>query len=166
MVPSPRRLTLRSTGRAGARLRLIAHRRGPPVSLIVRRQMDQAERRGLIKDFRSFYEKQSPDSADHSCELTEFWAVMKLDDLAYSEPSVAWSVILELIQDPLPDNAFGCVAAGPLEDLIEYHGAEVIDWVEREAHVNPRFRQLLGGVWKSSTAEVWARVERARGEAW
>jgi hypothetical protein len=128
--------------------------------------MDHAERRRLIEDFRSFYEKRSPNSTEHNCGLPQFWAVTKLDDLAYSEPSLAWSLILELVQEPLPATAFACVAAGPLEDLIEYHGPEVIEWVEREAEVNPRFRQLLGGVWKSSTAEVWARIERVRGEAW
>jgi len=37
------RLTLRSTGRAGTRLQLGAHRRGPPVSLNVRAQVEAIE---------------------------------------------------------------------------------------------------------------------------
>jgi hypothetical protein len=120
----------------------------------------------LLEDFRRFYAKQLPRPAKHNCDLPEFSAVMELDDLATEDPEIAWVLILKLIEEPLPDNAFGALAAGPLEDLIEYHGPEVIDRIELEARRNPNFRRLLGGVWQSSTPEVWARVEKARGAAW
>jgi hypothetical protein len=58
----------------------------------------------------------------------------------------------------------GVLAAGALEDLIQFHGPNFIGHIEAESRRNPAFRRLLGGVWRSSTPEVWARVQRARGE--
>jgi hypothetical protein len=52
----------------------------------------------------------------------------------------------------------GALAAGELEDLIEYHGPAFIERIEQEAARDPRFRCLLCGVWRSSTPQVWARV--------
>lgn len=117
----------------------------------------------LLADWRQFYEKQLPPPAPHNCDLPEFWAVMKLDELAFHDPDTAWLLILELAQQNLSDNAFGCLAAGPLEELIEHHGAEVVDRIEVEAVANPQFRRLLCGVWRSGLPDVWARIERARG---
>ncbi|MGT2431445.1 DUF6869 domain-containing protein [Cupriavidus basilensis] len=52
----------------------------------------------------------------------------------------------------------GALAAGELEDLIEYHGPAFIGRIERQAGRDPRFRRLLCGVWRSSTPQVWARI--------
>ena len=128
--------------------------------------MDAPDCRRLLEDWRRYYEKQLPLTDEHNCDLPEFWAVMKLDDLAHDEPDTAWLLILELVRQRLPDNAFGTLAAGPLEDLIRYHGPNLIERVEMEARSNPEFRRLLGGVWESSTPEVWARIENARGLRW
>jgi hypothetical protein len=128
--------------------------------------VDRDTHRRLLDDFRIFYEKQLPDPAPHNCDFPEFWAVMKLDDFADLEPETAWSVILDLLREPLNDNALGCLAAGPLEHLIDQHGPSFVDRIEAEAERDPTFRWLLGGVWESSTPEVWARIERARGAAW
>jgi hypothetical protein len=67
----------------------------------------------------------------------------------------------------MSDRAFAVLAAGPLEDLLAYHGSEFIDRVETEARRNPRFRDLLGGVWRNTiTDDIWARVEKIRGPGW
>ena len=60
----------------------------------------------LLRDWIRFYEKQVPLPAEHNCELPEFWAVEKLDQLAHNEPDTAWLLILELLRQRLPDNAF------------------------------------------------------------
>ncbi len=52
------------------------------------------------------------------------------------------------------------LAAGPLEDLIEYHGPDFIGRIEDEARRSAIFRELLGEVWESSTPEVWGRIEK------
>ena len=55
---------------------------------------------------------------------------------------------------------------GPLEDLVEDWGPEFIERIELMSRQSPPFRHLLGGVWKSSTNEVWIRIEQARGKSW
>jgi len=120
----------------------------------------------LLRDWQRFYQQQLPTPAEHNCNLPEFWAVAMLNELAHNEPDTAWLLILELIRQPLSDDAFGCLAAGPLNSLIEYHGPALIERVEDEARANPAFRRLLGGVWESGTPDVWARVERVRGAGW
>ena len=96
-----------------------------------------------------------------------FWAVERFmyvgDDV---DPWDCWKAILCILAMNPPDKVIGNLAAGPLEDLIEQCGEEFIDMVELEAHRNPSFRHLLGGVWKSSTTDVWTRIENCRGEPW
>jgi hypothetical protein len=128
--------------------------------------MPDVDQQPLLNAWRQFYAKQLPPPAEHNCDLPEFWAVMELDDLATHNPEAAWPLILELLEHALPDNAFGALAAGPLEDLIEYQGPTFIERIELEARRNPKFRSLLGGVWESSTPQVWERVEKVRGERW
>lgn len=54
------------------------------------------------------------------------------------------------------------IVAGPLEELIENHGDLVIEKIEREARVSPKFRKLLCGVWETSKTNIWKRVVTAR----
>ena len=82
------------------------------------------------------------------------------------EAEDAWSAILAVLRHQPPVEVIGILAAGPLEDIIEYWGAEFINRIENEARINPAFRHLLGGVWESSTPENWRRIETVRGEAW
>lgn len=60
----------------------------------------------------------------------------------------------------------GILAAGPLEDLIHAWGPAFIDRIEVQAHRDLAFRHLLGGVWRSSSEEIWKRIEVARVRAW
>ena len=99
-------------------------------------------------------------NAGHPC----WWAVERFMDEPEAERS--WIAILAILAKRPPDDVIAILAAGPLEDLIECAGPQYIDRIEVEARRNPAFRRLLGGVWKSSTAEVWARVEAARGDVW
>jgi hypothetical protein len=77
-----------------------------------------------------------------------------------------WQGILEVLSRNPSETVLGMLAAGPLEDLIHYHGPAYVEAIELEARRNPSFRHLLGGVWESSTPEVWHRIESARGDSW
>lgn len=90
------------------------------------------------------------------------WAIQKFLDLEMEHPELCWDAILNILHREPSDKVKGILAAGPLEDLIEYHGPEYIEAIEEEARKNPDFRHLLGGVWESSTQEVWSRVLKAR----
>ena len=73
-----------------------------------------------------------------------------------------WKVINLIIKKTSEQSVIGSLAAGPLEDLIQYHGNRFIDRIETEARKNALFRHLLGGVWKSEPPEIWSRIEKAR----
>jgi hypothetical protein len=54
-------------------------------------------------------------------------------------------------------------AAGPVEDLLAYQGAAVIDAVEAMARRDPSFAFALGGVWQNAMPEqIWERVVGCR----
>lgn len=76
------------------------------------------------------------------------------------DPEAVWGAILAIAEKTSNETVLGALAAGPLEDLIENHGATWIDRLEAEAKSNPRFKDLL--VWRSGTPEVWSRIEKAR----
>jgi len=107
---------------------------------------------------------------DATGEFPESEASFAVDGLAHRDPELCWIVILEILSaiDADPSNPlFQALAAGPLEDLLSYHGDLLIERVESQAHSDPRFKLLLGGVWQNAmTQELWSRVQAARRGAW
>jgi hypothetical protein len=88
------------------------------------------------------------------------WAAMEPSDLARDDPEKAWECILYAVPDPRFSDHLGLLAAGTLEDLLSYHGAEFIDRVEHQAKMDPKFAWTLGGVWKFQMSdEIWRRVQ-------
>ena len=113
----------------------------------------------------AYIEAQSlPKSPDIDDPL--WWPIQKFFDLEFDDSESIWVAILLIIEKTSSQKVVGVLAAGPLEDLIEDHGPQWIDRIELEARRNPKFRYLLGGVWQSSTPEIWARVEKARVSSW
>jgi hypothetical protein len=91
----------------------------------------------------------------------------QLDKLCRKQPELCWEIIVEILHTPHHESVDWNLAAGPLEDLLAWHGAKFIDRVEERAQSDPKFKELLGGVWQNATPrELWARVEAARGEPW
>jgi hypothetical protein len=88
------------------------------------------------------------------------WASDKAIDLALENPEELWDFILEVLKrDPVME-VIEVLASGPLEDFIAKLGDMVIDKVEARAAADPKFRNLLGGVWRNSMSdEVWTRVQ-------
>ena len=93
-----------------------------------------------------------------------WWAAERFMDAPGAEDS--WAAILAILAKSPPYSVLGMLAAGPLEDLIHEAGPQYIERIELEARRNPAFRHLLGGVWESSTPDIWSRVESARGSTW
>jgi hypothetical protein len=92
-----------------------------------------------------------------------FWAWEKMEELCRTDPESCWELILQILQTPHAESVAGALAAGPLESLLAKHGAQFIDRVEQQAARDPHFKELLAGVWRStSTPEVWARVEKCQ----
>ncbi len=90
-----------------------------------------------------------------------------MHDACADNPERAWLAIGETLKRDLTDDEKALLAAGPLENLLVWHGAAFIDRVEEEARRNSRFNDLLGGVWRQSMpSEIWSRVEAARLRIW
>lgn len=91
------------------------------------------------------------------------WAWEEFERLVNELPCKAWRAVLAVTERTDDVFTLGMLAAGPLEDLLELHGPAVVERIEREAQTNAKFRRVLQGVWRSSTPDVWARIEVARG---
>ena len=88
-------------------------------------------------------------------------------DACTENPQLAWRAILDIAQRSLTEDEEALLAAGPLEDLLSWHGPEFIDRVEREAKINSQFNHLLGGVWRNEMPEeIWQRIQKMRNEVW
>jgi Family of unknown function (DUF6869) len=75
------------------------------------------------------------------------WAYDALAVLIDKDPALAWAIILELVHRASPGDAFDLVAAGPLEDLVAWHGREVIDLIEIGVGDDEPLRRALSGLW-------------------
>jgi hypothetical protein len=94
------------------------------------------------------------------------WAYEDVCDILSKDPEHAWRLTLAMIDradDPL---TLAYVAAGPLEDLLAWHGAAFVDRVVSLASTDPRFREALGSVWghKRFAAHIYERVQVAIGQ--
>jgi hypothetical protein len=89
-----------------------------------------------------------------------FWAATEVSEFSRDDPARTLDFILEVLgRQPLP-RVLGNLAAGPLENLLVYHGPLIIDRVETLAAADPAFRRLLSGVWRNKIREdVWARIQ-------
>lgn len=63
------------------------------------------------------------------------------------EPEQLWSFVLAAEPLCTAERSFGMLGTGPLEDLIQEHGAAYVDRIEQQAAANPRFAQLFKHVW-------------------
>ena len=99
-------------------------------------------------------------ASENSPEWEEsFWSHMLVHDLVNDFPKEAFDVVLSILESNQSDPVIVAVAAGPVEDILVQHGSEFIDLVEREAKRSPKFRSMLGGVWRNSMDEVvWLRL--------
>ncbi|MDW3685060.1 hypothetical protein RA280_25570 [Cupriavidus sp. CV2] len=118
--------------------------------------MEAHEQKRLVNAYIQRYSRYDPAIGRH--EVRSFWVWQACDWLGVNDPEGLWRLVLEVLARTDSPRVLGALAAGELEDLIEYHGPAFIDRIEHEAARDPRFRRLLCGVWRSATPEVWARV--------
>ena len=102
------------------------------------------------------YDSKSKEAEDH------FWAIKTAFNFGYDNPEMLWRLILEVLKRNPPPLAEGMLAVGPLEDILTKYGPLFIDRVEKEAAVNPKFKDLLSEVWEDDNDdEIWRRVQKA-----
>jgi hypothetical protein len=97
----------------------------------------------------------------------KFWAFERLSDLVQEDPEEAWRVIEAMRRLDGTDSILANVAAGPLEDLLVYHGDKFIDRFEILAQSDQQFRKLLGAVWQNDMSDaLWIRVKAIAAPSW
>jgi hypothetical protein len=104
----------------------------------------------------------------HIAERTDddFWAwdaVTELSNAPNAED--AWALVVSLVRRA-PDEQLGRIGAGPLEDVVNAHGAALVEWIEGECARDSRFKEALGRIWLTSgalPATVEARIVAASG---
>jgi hypothetical protein len=125
----------------------------------------------IATDWIAYARYSSPSEAPEQVQA-DGWA---LYELAEDQPELGWEIIRHVVRQCAEEDLFsdteteaqniaGLLAAGPLEDLLAFHGANFIERIEAEARRDRRMFWTLGGVWQNSmTDEVWERVQRAAG---
>jgi hypothetical protein len=113
--------------------------------------MDKLPLRRLVADFLEYTRTDTPALQD-ACQTIVGMTFL-------SPPEEQWEMVLECVRQAQTDQDLDHVAAGPIEGLLGRFGKEVIDRVEKEASVDPKFARTLTGVWRHTmTDDVWARV--------
>ncbi|MCB1359549.1 MAG: hypothetical protein KDK53_24560, partial [Maritimibacter sp.] len=84
-----------------------------------------------------------PAPADHP----DAWTYALMDALTRDHPARGFAAVVAAVAACDTPEDVALVAAGPLEDLIVQHGADLIDAVETRAAAAPRFAYALTGVW-------------------
>lgn len=95
------------------------------------------------------------------------WASDRLSELPFEAPEQCWEVIQEIFRLEKSDLILSNLAAGPIEELLSYHGDALIDRIESLARSDPQFSRTLGNVWQNRIPDhVWKRVRQVAGPSW
>jgi hypothetical protein len=108
------------------------------------------------------------DSASDDERMAAAWCLYHATDWASIEAfeakdlpaAEAWDVILELARFAR-DEELTLLGAGEAENVIDKHGDGLIERIERDAHADPRVRQMLCGVWQTweMSDALWTRID-------
>ena len=79
--------------------------------------------------------------------INTFWAHEKVDDITAHDPEEGLRITLELLRRSKDDATLAYIAAGPLENLLVYHGKKIINKIRNEADSDERIQFALSGVW-------------------
>jgi hypothetical protein len=90
-----------------------------------------------------------------------FDAFLTMSEIVRRDPERAWHLTVEMLRTATDPLYQAYVAAGPLENLMNSYGLELIDRVEELASREPWFRECLAGVWGHMEPEIRARVDKA-----
>lgn len=91
------------------------------------------------------------------------WINDCLFELEYNDPSGCLFFIVVTLDRVASLEVLAVLAAGPMENVLDNFGQDVIEPVERLARRSTKFRLLLSGIWGGSRIEpdVWMRVKAA-----
>lgn len=95
------------------------------------------------------------------------WSWVGLKKFVRHDPELAWELILQVLATDQSDVIIENLAAGPLEELLVYHGEKFIERIKKQAEQDSDFNELLGGIWEDDISpEVWNTVQKVRKSVW
>jgi hypothetical protein len=89
----------------------------------------------------------------------DFWAFEAILE-ACGNLATGLPVVLELIELAVDDSELSYVAAGPVEDLLKWHGKAAIAAFEKAAVHSTKVRQALAGVWINADDDAFSDWKR------
>ncbi len=122
--------------------------------------MEIAELNEWVDAYIEVHESDNSSNEHHAC----YWAIEKFADLEMSHPDSIWAAMLQIISLSTSQNVIRNLAHGPLEELVELHGVEYIDLIEKTAQTNLNFRLLLRELIETTDKNIWSRILRARSD--
>ena len=91
-----------------------------------------------------------------------YWACERVHEIvAGADADSAFQLVLALVRSAA-DHRLAAIGAGPVEKMVQRHGAALIDQIEDEARSDARFREALGSIWlveENVPAPVLARLQ-------
>ena len=122
--------------------------------------MEMEELNAWVNAYIDVQESENPSDENHP----SYWAIERFADLEMHHPDLNWAAMLQIISLTTSDKVVYSLASGPLEELVELHGMEYIDKIEKAAQSNLNFRLLLRALIETTDKNIWARILRARSD--
>lgn len=122
--------------------------------------MEMEELNAWVNAYIEVHESENSVNEQHEC----YWAIEKFADMEMDHPDLNWAAMLQIISLSTSESVIDSLAAGPLEELVELHGVEYIDRIEKAAQTNLDFRFLLRELIETTDKNIWSRILRARSD--
>ena len=122
--------------------------------------MEMEELNEWVDAYIEVHESDNSANENHPC----YWAIEKFADMEMDHPDLNWAAMLQVISLSTVESVIHSLAAGPLEELVELHGVEYIDRIEKAAQTNLTFRLLLRELIETTDKNIWSRILRARSD--
>lgn len=124
--------------------------------------LNDSEKKELVFAYIDRYSQLISLSTDNvfKKEDKNFLAYEKFNEIIFTSPDEGFEIIKSILAKTENDDVLDNLAAGPLEDLVRFHGNKFIDKIELQAKNDEKFKSLLGGLWQVGEADVWGRIEK------
>jgi uncharacterized protein DUF6869 len=83
-----------------------------------------------------------------------FWAFEEVLKIVSTDLTRGFEITSALIESSEDELTLSYIAAGPLEDLLIFHGLNAVPLVDEAARKSIKFRAALKGVWISGEGKV------------
>jgi hypothetical protein len=106
--------------------------------------------RAIQEYFNHFRRLRSPVRADRleapSSNALDDWLFGAMHNRNGPADEALWPIVVAMVEDAPDEAALATVAAGPLEDLASFHGAQFGDRLVDKTRTDPRFRIAMDGI--------------------